>query len=420
MLDKYTTMVRFEALAEINSTLIGFDYKRLCTQTIPVLKLNVTAGDNETNLSRELDQISAAINLYFPPILVVMGTICNCIVIKVMRSMYFRFLSTSFYMAINAFIDNFSLLFLLTVHWINANFPWIIYRGINAHFMCKAFNFFGWTSSDLGILLTAAMTLERSLAITFPLKAQKWCSVSRAKHMSLLLLVLAMIKNAHFLFTSGLMSQKQRYKLCEISSNNKNMVMFWRLIWPWIHHCFLFIMFTVIIISNIIILRHVKLSYIVQKAANVYYRTGSKKVETRTQVSTNPRSRRRQILMMLLADSITIVICTLPFSIYTSVTSNVVIEDDEAKSVDILIYSASFYLLYINRCANFYLYCLSGSRFRFALKFVCTYKRTMTNSYRMKTNVNPAHETLIDCQLNATVELGDERRDTYVCRMCEG
>ncbi|XP_069107071.1 probable G-protein coupled receptor B0563.6 [Argopecten irradians] len=415
-----TMMLRFGTkAAEINSTVIVQDYKRLCTPAVSFPTLNETSDTDATNFARELDEITAAINLYFPPVLVIMGTICNCIVIKVMRSMYFRFLSTSLYIAINAFIDNFSLLFLLTVHWINANFPWIIYRGINAHFMCKAFNFFGWTSSDFGILLTAAMTLERSLAITFPLKAQKWCSVSRAKHMSILLLILAVLKDAHFLFTSGLMSQNQRYKLCEISSKNKNMVIFWRQIWPWIHHSFLFVMFTVIIISNIIILRHVKLSYMVQKAANVYYRTGNnKRLENRPQASSNHRSRRRQILLMLLADSITIIVCTLPFSIYTSVTSNVVIEDDEAKSVDLLIYSASFYLLYINRCANFYLYCLSGSRFRFALRFVCTYKRTVTNSYRMASNAYSAQETQIDCQLNSTAEIEDQL-DTYVCRMCE-
>ncbi|XP_060073435.1 probable G-protein coupled receptor B0563.6 [Ylistrum balloti] len=401
----------------MNSTVFGIEYIGRDKVGEHKCMFNITSVNDNRNLARKLDQISAAINLYFPPVLLVMGTICNCIVIKVMRSMYFRFLSTSLYIAINAFIDNFSLLFLLTVHWINANFPWIIYRGNNAHFMCKAFNFFGWTSSDLGILLTAAMTLERSLAITFPLKAQKWCSVSRAKHMSLLLLVLAVIKDAHFLFTSGLISQKQKYKLCEISSSNKNMVMFWLRIWPWIHHSFLFIMFTVIIISNIIILRHVKLSYIVQKAAHVYHRTGSKNMESRVQVSSNPRSRRRQILLMLLADSITIIICTLPFSIYTSVTSNIVIEEEEAKSADLLIYSASFYLLYINRCANFYLYCLSGSRFRFALKFVCTCKRTLSNSYRMSSNAQSVPDTThIDCQMNSIADL----EDTYVCRMCEG
>lgn len=414
------TMGRFEPNA-----MQSYEFRQTSTLTT-LVNVNVTSyEENEARFAQQLDQISSAINLYVPPILVIMGTICNCIVIKVMRSMYFRFLSTSLYMAINAFIDNFSLLFLLTVHWINANFPWIIYRGHNAHYMCKVFNFFGWTSSDLGILLTAAMTLERSLAIMFPLKAQKWCSVSRAKHMSIWLLLFAMMKNCHFLFTSSLASQNQKYRLCGISTHDRSMVIFWRLVWPWIHNSFLFIMFTIIILSNIIIIRHVKLSYIVQKAANVYERTGSnKRLEVKAHATSNHRSRRRQILMMLLADSITIVICTLPFSIYTSVTSNVTIPEDEAKmrSVDLLIYSASFYLLYINRCANFYLYCLSGSRFRFALKFVCTPKRTQsTNSYRMTTNVNAVQETVIDSQVPSTHTLDSQRIQTYyVCRMCDG
>lgn len=53
-----------------------------------------------------------------------------------------------------------------------------------AHIMCSFFNLFGWGSSDMGLLLTVAMTTERSLAIKFPLKATVLCSVRRAKIVS--------------------------------------------------------------------------------------------------------------------------------------------------------------------------------------------------------------------------------------------
>lgn len=63
-----------------------------------------------------------------------------------------------------------------------------------AHIMCSFFNLFGWGSSDMGLLLTVAMTTERSLAIKFPLKATVLCSVRRAKIVSGGLFALEFVK----------------------------------------------------------------------------------------------------------------------------------------------------------------------------------------------------------------------------------
>ena len=60
--------------------------------------------------------------------------------------------------------------------------------------MCSFFNLFGWGSSDMGVLLTVAMTTERSLAIQFPLKAPTLCTVKRAKIVSFCLLLLEILK----------------------------------------------------------------------------------------------------------------------------------------------------------------------------------------------------------------------------------
>jgi hypothetical protein len=53
-------------------------------------------------------------------------------------------------------------------------FVFEIYRGQGAHIMCKFFNFTGWMTSDLGILLTAGMTTERALAILFDWLLSVW------------------------------------------------------------------------------------------------------------------------------------------------------------------------------------------------------------------------------------------------------
>ena len=386
------------------------------------------------------DQANAAINMYLPPVLIFTGVVCNCLVIKVMLSIYFRFISTSFYMGINAGVDNFSLIVLLTSHWINANFPGTMYRGRNAHYMCKMFNFFGWSSSDFGILLTAAMTLERSIAIMLPLKVNKWCTVRRAKVITIILLMFAMIKDIHFLFTSGVVDRTHKYKLCDIVSENVKMIYYWNTIWPWIHNAFLCIMFLIIIVSNIIIIRHVKISYRMQKSANVRHRSNSNTSRqfhqhgnghqdnsvNKARGNITVRSRKRQILIMLLTDSITIVLCTVPFSVYTSI--HMPIKSIHDRSLHDLIYSVSFYFLYINRCVNFYLYCLSGSRFRQALKCVYTpIPKLLTptkNSMRLAalfTSKEIMDEHAVCVRMtNSFCDMKNERDESVrLCTMCD-
>lgn len=329
----------------------------------------------ETNLCKAVN----ITNLYLPPILICMGTVCNILVVMVMSGAYFRFVSTSFYMSINAIIDTFSLLVLLTVHWINENFPLIIYRGYGAHIMCKVFMFFGWSTSDFGIILTAAMTLERSLAIIFPLKSTTWCTVRRAKRVTLILSVFVSVINIHFLFISDINPLNERDVLCKVEPKNPSVERtYWKHIWPWIHNIFLIISFGTIITSNTIIIRHLKISdnmknwnsmnQIMRKISN-----DSSSGSLQSKLQKYP-SRRRQIAIMLLVDSFTIIVCTFPYSVYTSVESNL----DSFLDSNInemagkhLLATLSFYLLYVNRCANFYLYCLSGSRFRLALTTLC-------------------------------------------------
>ncbi|XP_071110515.1 motilin receptor-like [Haliotis cracherodii] len=153
--------------------------------------------------------IASYIDLYVPPILVVMGTICNVLVVMVMQSRYFRNVSTSFYMSVNAITDIASLDIALPVHWLYVNYPWIFLRNPEFDDMCKFFNFFGWGSSDFGIILTVAMTTERAIAITFPLQASKWCSRRRARVVIVVLFFVIVVKEVHFLFKSVIVPKDQ-------------------------------------------------------------------------------------------------------------------------------------------------------------------------------------------------------------------
>lgn len=263
-----------------------------------------------------LCRITDGLDLYFPPFLIVSGVVCNVLVVLVMRSAYFRSLSTSFYMMANAVVDTFSLISLLTVDWLNVNYPSTIYRGPDSHYMCKFFHFFGWVSSDVGVLLTMAMTLERGLAITFPLQSSSWCTTKRAKRVTVLVFIFASIKDVNFLFTSDTYALYESDRLCYVYLDSANLEIFWKFVWPWIHNVFLIVSFVAIIISNIIIIRHIKMSDKIRKAQHQLSASSATDCVTKA-ARLRQGSRKRQVATMLLVDSFTVIVCTLPFSIFT-------------------------------------------------------------------------------------------------------
>lgn len=320
------------------------------------------------------------INLYIPPILIITGSVCNILVVMVMRSDYFCFVSTSFYMTVNAIVDTLSLLFALSTHWVYLNFPDLIFRGLNSDITCKFFQFFGWGTSDYGVILTAAMTTEKAIAIMFPLKASSWCTTKRAKRIMVMLAFVIVLKESHFLFKAVMVPVEGICEqLCDVDTSDNAYAVFWHYIWPWVHNLFLLFSFVTIGIGNAIILRHVKRSEYLQKSFTVSFgrdHSGKSLGSTGSRLSHFAPSRSRQLSILLLIDSFTVIICTVPFSLFMTLANNFQMFDNTTKQQGIrnLLFTISFNLLYLNRCANFYLYCISGSRFRQALKSVCCKK----------------------------------------------
>lgn len=342
------------------------------------------------------------IDLYFPPVLFITGLVCNTLVILVMRAPYFAKVSTSLYMSFNALIDNVSILMVLPVHWLHVNFPYVIYRGTHAEFICKALNFLGWGTSDLGIILTSAMTLERAIAIKFPLHSVSYCTVKKAKYVTGCLVVFILFKDGIFLVSSVMVPLQDETQLCDLDKSDSNIRKYSENFLPVIHNIFLSVSFIIIIISNIVILKSVRSSGDFSSYSSAMRAPGdtTQAAEQRSsgqQGSSNVMykirrsSRGRQLTIMLISDSLTIVICTLPFSIVTSIDFRQV--DGGTRH---LVFSISLYLLYVNRCANFFLYCVSGERFRRGLKMLCTcgkkkrnYTETSTYLHNLQQETTP-------------------------------
>ncbi|XP_050412072.1 neuropeptides B/W receptor type 1-like [Patella vulgata] len=338
--------------------------------------INVVANLTAKDLNEF--KIADIVNLYVPPIIVIVGNICNILAILVMRSPHFRCLSTSVYMIACAVNDAVSLIISLTAHWVGVNFPDAIIRNDYSHYMCKFFNFYGWGNCDYTILLTAAMTADRAYAIMKPLKASTMNLVKRAKIIVTLLIVIVVIKEFHFLFSSDLVPPERTERLCSVVAPTDAYEYFYHKVWPGIHLSFLTVCFIIIISSNIIIIRNVRRSANMSDFKNRKLSTGNLSLTGNEFNSSNQsaQGRWRQMTTMLLAESFALILLTYPFSMHLSVIANIpdVYTDPVKNAANQLSFSVVFYLLYSNKCVNFCLYCVTGSRFRLALREILSCK----------------------------------------------
>ena len=306
---------------------------------------------NTTENTRQ-DTANDAINLIVPPTLIVVGTTCNIFVILTMRTRYFRSISTSVYLRAGAFNDVLALLISLTAHWLYVSFPYVYVRTDSSHIMCKFFNFYGPSNTDLNILITTIMTTERALVIVASFGATK-CSTKRAWAVTVCAIVFVILKNFHFILSSDMVPAERKDRLCDVFSISESYTVFWLDVWPWLNLAFYVIGGFVIVISNCLILHRVR-----QSAADKY--TGGQKW--------------RQLLPMLLSESFLLIILTFPFTIHLALLAirlkynPDIYNNPQTAARENLVFSVTFYMLYSNKCANFMMYCATGSKFREGLR----------------------------------------------------
>lgn len=310
--------------------------------------------DNVTNTQVT---VTCGLDLVLPPFLFLVGLVSNVLVILVMRSKSFRPLSTSFYMIVNAATDSASLLVTLPAHYVFVNFPGVFDNARDNHAMCSFFNVFGWGTSDLGVLFTAAMTTERAIAVKYPLKAHKLCTTRRAKMVVVGLTGFELVKLSHFFFKSVVSSTRSR--MCDVDVSDQVYASFYNNVWPWLHFSIMLVSYGVVVAGNVVIFVHIRRS----ASGGAVNGVGRKSVRK----DSHSGSRNRQMSVMLMIDSITLVVCTLPFSVTEIMKSEPGYTLLKLPGGKNLVFTVTFYLLYLNRCLNFFLYCISGSRFRAAL-----------------------------------------------------
>ncbi|ELT90908.1 hypothetical protein CAPTEDRAFT_26880, partial [Capitella teleta] len=138
---------------------------------------------------------------YFVPIMVVVGLLGNLISFLVFVATYMRRLSSSVYLAALSMVD---MVFLMCVL-----LSWGVNIGISTYQKdgwCQMFTYFTYVSSFLSVWYVVSFTVERYIAVHFPLRRFEFCTTNRAKIVVLSLACLAAVIYSFGTWTSGVNS----------------------------------------------------------------------------------------------------------------------------------------------------------------------------------------------------------------------
>ena len=313
--------------------------------------------------------------LYIPPLLLVLGTIGNILSFCVLMRKAMRRTSTYNYLAVLSLTDMLVLYIGLLRLWVGELTGYDIRD--KSDWSCKIITMVGYTVSVYSVWLLIAVTVERYTVVVHSLHAPTMCTRSRAiKTMIGILLVLLCI-NFHFLFTTQIVFYDNEegdslIPQCDAAAGHETLVME---VWPWVDTCLYSLLpFIIIFILNILIIHKV-----------IIARKHRQSMSNSTSSSGGSGSGEgsAKVTVMLLTISFTFLITTLPMNITIITTAfwNPYVTTLATASKFKLARTISEMLMYTNHSINFYLYLLTGQKFRQQLvKIFCSKMAERWNS----------------------------------------
>lgn len=193
------------SLGDPNSTFEDLDYG----------DFNVTdplsyVGDCHPLLVHALDYS----RLYYIPCIIILGLVGNILSCMVFLNTHLKMRSSSYYLAALATAD-FGFLFSLLLVWLSNTWGWEVF---NKAIWCESVVYVSSVCGSLSVWLIVAFTVERFIAIQYPLHRPHMCTISRAKTIVIGLVILAMVFHSYALVTAGVVKYQDGLEICDMKS----------------------------------------------------------------------------------------------------------------------------------------------------------------------------------------------------------
>lgn len=303
-------------------------------------------------------QVASALWKFCPPFLFILGTFGNVMTIIILRRLVGKPTALPVYLTTLALSDTCVLYFGLFRRWLMYIFEVDIRLFHPA--LCKTHTWLVYSVILMSAWLLAVMTMERAISVWLPHHVTLLCTRRRAVFSVVCILVFSLTVNSHFLYgvevtfsiTNGTLERD-----CNAPTSSTDYWYFVHAIWPWIDFTLSSLMpLVALIIGNSIILW--KVSDSARAAQNL----------TAASIEDRP-DRRKQISFMtvsLVTLSVVFFLTTTPICVYNVIEHYVQdsMSDAQGDAQLTLVWAVVNMFMYTNSAVNFYLYCLSGAKFR--------------------------------------------------------
>ena len=329
-------------------------------------------------------KIASYINDYWFPILVPIGLVGNTLSFLVMTKPNNKKVSTCIYMAAISINDNL-MMFLALYDWL------VVVKNISEWKLleCQIFNYFTGIFLQSSTYQILAMTFDKYVAIKWPHRASVYSTPRRAKIIILCLFICALNYNVPHLLVSGLVGEQCVF--FAISGTITKVFSWTSFIVNGI------IPFSMLIHMNYVIVRTVRKS-------RKMFRTVGTEMGPNTNKDKDSRERtmksaENQLTIMLLLVTTLFLILLIPTYIRFIYLSIVVRDTPYKYASSMLFFQVTYKLYKTNNGINFFLYCISGKKFRNDLKEMLCCKRRRTNKCESQSNeaftVSPQQRTKV-------------------------
>lgn len=149
---------------------------------------------------------------YYIPSIILLGLIGNLLSCVVFLNTHLRIRSSSYYLAALATAD-FTFLVTLLLVWLNNTLGWKVF---NKDGWCETLVYVSAVCSSLSVWLIVAFTVERFIAVQYPLHRPHICTIARAKTIVLVLVILALASHSYSFVTAGMVMNKDGEEYCDM------------------------------------------------------------------------------------------------------------------------------------------------------------------------------------------------------------
>lgn len=212
-----TTTNEFDQLQEqstLPSSLLSSSVNELSSTSGPTSTMSDFVGFAE--------KLSHLLTFYYTPILVFTGSIGNILSVLVFFKTKLRKLSSSYYLAALGISDT-CFLFFLFLTWLS----FIDVNIYNRPVWCQLITYLTYVFSFLSVWFVVAFTVERFIAVLYPLKRQTMCTVRRAKMVLVCLTILGAIHSTpYIIFSVPQYSERGNNTICGANEDYKVSLLF--------------------------------------------------------------------------------------------------------------------------------------------------------------------------------------------------